>query len=283
MKILFWNIGDEIETTKFDVVKKVIASNTPDIVCIAEGSYSRNDCRNLNSFFDSINYFCYYSPLFADDISYKLDYKFGTGLGLKLYIKDKTSLVEDFHYGMQREEGRIISMIVRKNEKNYALVFLHNHSKKGDREINHRQTSFITRLSDMIKFWYPKEKYQTLMILGDFNLEPWDTVLREKKLINNFFLRKHWNLAKRNGDSKNNYFNPILENIILEQNENLGGTFFKNEYGWALLDYVLINGEVDNIGFSIITDELLEPDVSLKTDYIKNKFDHLPILTEIKN
>jgi len=282
MKILFWNIGGELDN-KFNAIQNVINKSSADIVCIAEGSYSRDDCKKLDAYFDSINFYCYYSPLFADNSINKLDYKFGTGLGLKLYIKDKNWLVETFHIGLQREEGRIVSMTIEKSNKRYALVFLHNYSKKGDRETVNRQSSFITRLSDMLRFWYVKEAHELLLIMGDFNLEPWDTILREKNLINNFFITKHWNLFQRGNENKYSYFNPLLEKIISEPNPNLGGTFYKSEFGWALLDYVLIDRGTEKISFNIITDNLLETDVSIKNNLIKNEFDHLPILTEINN
>jgi len=282
MKILFWNIGKELNDSKLDIVKSVITSNTADIICLAEGSYSKENCKKLDDYFSSINYFCYYSPLFVENKSVLLDYKFER-LGLKIYLKDNSILDEDFHFGLQRENGRIISLTINKENKRYIFVFVHNYSKAGNRTITTEQTAFITRLSDMIKFWKIKEKRELLLILGDFNLEPWDNILREKKLLDSFFITKHWNYSQRIDNNTKSFFNPLLENIVYEQNPNLGGTFYKNDSGWALFDYVLVNGNKDTVKYKILTENLLEGNISKTTDFIKHNLDHLPILTEINN
>jgi len=280
MKVLFWNIGKELNDYKFEILTNLINNNNFEIISIAEGSYSKENCKKIDDYFKSNNYKCYYSPLFAENKLLMLDYKFER-FGLKIYVKENLLIEENFHFGLQRENGRIVSITILKDFKKYILIFVHNYSKSGNRVITNEQIAFITRLSDMINIWKIKEQRDLLMILGDFNMEPWDNILREKKLINSFFTTKHWNISKRINDNSQNYFNPIIENIISDENSNLGGTFYKNEYGWALFDYVLINGNKDKVKYKILTDNLLETDISKTNNFIKHNLDHLPILIEI--
>ena len=87
MKILFWNIGQKLTNNKLDLIKNIIVADNPDIICIAEGSHSKVNCKKLDNYFNLNNFTCYYSPLFYENQTLLLDYKYER-LGLKIYLKD---------------------------------------------------------------------------------------------------------------------------------------------------------------------------------------------------
>lgn len=287
MKILFWNIGKKITDEKIYIFDKVVNEQNADIVCIAEGTYSSDkgkyNCVSLNKFFANKNYTCYYNPLFVKDKKYKLDYAY-VREGLKIYMKKNIILQDNFHWGMQREDGRIIAIKIKYNTKPYTFIFLHNYSKSGNKEQTIDQVEFISTLSNMIKLGKIAKDDETLIIIGDYNLEPWDTVLRNKRTINSYFINKQWNLISRAPSKINKYYNPIFEKIINDTNQNLAGTYSKNKE-WALFDYILVRENISNINFEIIEEtlnyKLLNSGSGIYKDFLNFGFDHLPIITKL--
>lgn len=284
MKTLFWNIGSELTDDKLLLICEAITSEAPDIFCIAEGSHSIVDCQKMIDIFLKHKYICYYSPLFSDREELKLGYKYVRN-GLKIFIKDDTIPDEPFSFGNQRIDGRIVALKTFINYSPTTFIFLHNFSKSGD-ELD--QVDFISALNDMIRVEKILGKDSRKVIIGDFNLEPWDNILKHKKYLRTSFFQNHNSIKQRYTDDIKNYFNPIAGLIFETKINNLGGTYYSDSYGWALFDYVLFDTKDSDIFYDIITEfrggsKLLNSDETIKKSFLNNKLDHLPIITKINN
>jgi hypothetical protein len=285
MKILFWNIGKDLTYKKQDLIFQVITEQAPDIFCVAEGSTSILNCQIIIDLFETSGYTCYYSPLFYNYSRLKLNYKFKKN-GLKIFIKDKSILKENFSFANQRQDGRIVVLKATINLKLTTIVFLHNFAKSGNREVTDDQRKFISSLTDMIEIGRVSKDTERLIVIGDFNLEPWDNILRHKSYLKTSFIHKHNSINLRKTNNNNYYFNPIAEMIFHSKIENLGGTYYSDSNGWALFDYCLYDTKNMIVTYDVITEIneeniLLNYDMSIHGNFLYEELDHLPILTEI--
>ena len=123
MKILFWNIGKRLSDKKQELIQAAINNIKPDIFCIAEGSVSKADCQKIVALFVENSFYCYYSPLFSEEL--KLPYGYDPN-GLKIFVKVKSILSERFSFPNQRKDGRIVILKANVNTTPAVIVFLHN-------------------------------------------------------------------------------------------------------------------------------------------------------------
>ena len=96
------------------------------------------------------------------------------------------------------------------------------------------------------------------------------------------FITKHNKIKIRKEDA-DVFYNPSVEYIISDDNPNLGGTYYTQTHGWAILDYTLYKTEDGKTEYNVITEfkdgsKLLNEDISIKKDFLNFGIDHLPIL-----
>ena len=157
------------------------------------------------------------------------------------------------------------------------LTALHYATLQAQDFINQYQTLLDKKADD-------KER---VIIMGDFNLEPWDRVLKHKKFLSTSFLENRNIINQRRNDEKH-FFNPLVGLIANTKVINLGGTYYGESKGWALLDYVLYDTKDGHISYDIITtfnggSEILKSDPTLKKAFIAHELDHLPIIATVSN
>lgn len=268
MKFIFWNIGDSISADKEAWIKDLILEKSPEVLCLAEGTTSISNCNKLEKFINSLGYTTYYVPTFYDKPVISNHYGWNK-LGLKLFIKDAIKLAS-FTFSDQQLEGRIIFLRIN----DCSIFFVHGMSKVDDIPQNY----FVVELSNFLKakqLLFPDNK---IMILGDFNIEPWEEdLLSHKKYIFSQFYLKRFNYFK---DYRLNtvFYNPMLEHIQNNANKDLIGTFY-NASHVSLLDYFLLTEYIKKYDIEIID---IIKGVSLfrrrRTKLLlNNDFDHLPI------
>lgn len=287
MNILFWNLGKEfgLQENKYQLLYKLVKQENVDIACFAEGTQSMDYCNLLVKGMRKCGYTNYYNPNMVKVDKYNLNYPYKSN-GLKIFIKNPIILRVPFTFDLQKEMGRIVALDIINNSKVYTIIFLHNFSKNGNRKIDGRQIGFIKSLSEWIHLRGGiTQKSDKHFVIGDFNLEPWDYILRKDDYtsINSFFMEKHLNIENRKiktRRSRVHYFNPLLEYLIPHNELNLAGTYYSENFGWALFDYVLSSND-SNYNFDIITSienkQVLEKDTNASSKLIKYGFDHLPI------
>lgn len=298
MRILFWNIGDTLTSRKQHLLQVAIDKERPDIFCIAEGTSRMDDCNTLIELFARANYWCYYSPLFSQKTELNLDYRAYDPFGLKVFISNELKLKEQFEFSLQRMGGRIILVKTYLDFIPITLILVHIISKKGSRNSTQEQHYYIGKLRDIIDNETGKITdnnvdpenlgiKERILIFGDFNIEPWETVLNDKLyLMTNFFKKR--DKIKRRGEAENIFFNPAVELILSNGHENLAGTYYTERNGWAVFDYLLYNTISGDVNYRIISEfdaqhVLLNPDITIKKSFLNDGIDHLPVIAEIIN
>jgi len=289
IKILFWNLGETLTDEKEQLVKEAIDKISPDIFCISEGTSSKKNCITITNIFDNKGYNSYYTPLHPDK-----PYSYND-LGLKIFIKKEVVLKTKFEFELQREEGRIVILKTYINFRPTTIIFLHCKSLAGSDHSTKEQHIYFVRLKDMldlggvIRNQASEEimgENERLIIIGDFNIQPYESVLNSKDYLQTTFLSKHNEIRnrKKNADV---FFNPSVEYVINKNIPNLGGTFYSNKHGWAILDYLLYKTSDGSTGYDIITkfndgSNLLNEELDREKDFLNYKIDHLPILVTIE-
>lgn len=277
MEVIFWNIGESITAQKQKILNEIIHDWNPEVICIAEGTNSITD--NINLINGIVGYDQYVNPLILKNEGFSFNSNC-----LKVFTNTKT--FQTFELGFQTRKGRIVML---KHESGLVLVFLHNNSKEGSNHGNDKQLHFLTWLNVYLTESHDYLNLQDIILMGDFNLEPWDNMIRRNEVFNNYFRVKDLNLSNRiNGRTKNNFFNPLLDFVTNHKNINLNGTYYNENYGWALFDYPIYNCNRFKIDFDIITSTkagtyILSNSKSLKNSFLINGIDHLPIKIKINN
>ncbi len=295
MRTIFWNIKN-YNDEKLKHLNEIIVSEKPDVFCIAEGIYHKekgtvykDNCKNLDRVFKNNKYEIYYTPLFSDDKKIDLNYGFNE-YGLNIYYKKETVTLKDsFSFSLQRKNGRIIALKIFHNFQPITFIFVHSISKLDKKDQKYKYMDSLKEmieLGEIAKIDDEKEKEilgdkERIIIIGDFNMDPWETILDNNEYITSSFIRNH-NLIKQRTNKSYIFYNPIVEYISNTKTQNLGGTFYKKGYGWSLLDFVLYNTKEGEINFEIITElksgkQLLNTSSDLKHSFLKYNFDHLPI------
>jgi hypothetical protein len=284
MKILFWNVADPLTEKKERLLQAVAQDHQPAVFCVAEGSHSGPQCQKLIDLFTQLSYRCYYSPLSYRNSKLGFPYKW-LATGLKVFVRNDVQ-VEDLTLGHTRERGRIVVLQTQVHNRKTAVVFLHNMAKSGNRAATDEQVLFLSGLPVLLYGSKLIDQDERVLLIGDFNLEPWDAPMRNEKLLNATFLTKHLQFAQRGSAKGSNYHSPLLEHVIHSKLSNLGGTYYSDTSGWALFDYVLHAGGEQHITYEIITalssgEELLRTDETLHKSFMTAEIDHLPILVHI--
>jgi endonuclease/exonuclease/phosphatase family metal-dependent hydrolase len=277
MKTLYWNINKSLTDSKLDWIDKAISEQEPDIFCIAEGPEGVNDCNNLVHHLTKKNYYSYYSPTLYSETVISNQYGWNK-LGLKVFVKNGLLLKSRFAFGNQKTEGRIVYLRFEKNGEFYSMFLIHGMSKAGD-DLN--QNNFVIELSQFIMTKTINKENDKIIVLGDFNIEPWEELLRTKRYIYSLFYKKlqEYYSAKA---IKRIYTNPAFEYIQTHNNQELVGTFYNDNY-ISLFDYPLLSNNITNTEFEIIT-QISGTDILVKKNsknILVDGFDHLPITLKI--
>jgi hypothetical protein len=290
ISLLCWNIGDPLTDEKKGLLGEAIKKISPDIFCVSEGTPSIKSCEEMIDFFENNSYHCYYSPLHY--VKNKLDKPYDyNDLALKIFVKDKNILKKNFDFTLEREEGRIVILKTFVKYRPTTFFLLHCKSIRGCDHSTKEQHVYIFRIRDIINLGKVTEnktnkeelgENERLIIAGDFNLQPYESVLNSSSFLQTSFLTKH-NVMKLRKNKDDIFFNPSLEYVISNQVKNLGGTFYSEKHGWAILDYALYKTDDGKTNYDIISQfengsKLLNEDEALKNNFLNFGIDHLPIL-----
>lgn len=283
IKALFWNIGSDLTDKKLELLSEAISFVKPNIFCIAEGSNSKADCKRIEDVFSANGYNTFYSPLFSDQTELKPSYSY-FGWGLKIFISKSTIVKTPFSFADQREKGRIVLVKAFFNYQEIAFIFLHNKSKEGETHETLDQTDNIRAIYEMVSVGKTIPKDDRIIIMGDFNLFPWDRLLEHKKYLNTSYFQNRSSILQRHEEKC--YYNPIVDYLSKSTTPNLAGTFHSNSSGWALFDFILYDKKDKGEPlFDIVTKlketELLNPATDIKRSFFNHGIDHLPIITTI--
>ena len=289
LKAMFWNIGKQLTEKKLELLKEAMSSIKPDIFCIAEGSYSKNDCQLLVKTFSDNGYKTYYSPLFPEpkEMGESDDAELGyvdKRYRLKIFHKETITLETPFTFTALRENGRIIVLKIFYKYKPVTFIFVHNKSKEGETEDTLYQTDHIKGIYELIQVGKTVKEKERLIIMGDFNLNPWDRLLLHKTHLNTSFFQNRNSILQRHPEKC--FYNPIVDSLSKSRTVNLGGTHLSQGKKWGVFDFVLYDTKDIELDFDIVTEfdggsKLLNSSTKIKKDFFNHHLDHLPILATI--
>lgn len=282
MQTFFWNLNKGITEEKQQWFDGIIEENSPSIFCLAEGPENFESCHRLVQYFEEKGYWSYYDPTFYFNKGLS-DHLSWNRFGLKIFVKKGIQPIERFSIFSLKQEGRIVYLRTEVNKSYYSFFLIHGLSKSGGIQ---KQSEFVSDLKNFIETKMKEAENDPVVIIGDFNIEPWEEILRNDKGILSFFFEKSYNyhLSK---SLKTIYFNPVFEYIQNNSNPDLIGTFYHKDYFVNILDFPLISSDLQSQDYEFVVHTEVNGYAFLKRSnydkvYLADGFDHLPISLELK-
>ena len=150
--------------------------------------------------------------------------------------------------------------------------------------------SYAQSLADELRFVKSQQGHNRLIVMGDFNMNPYDHGMNLAMGLNAMMTRACVAAGHRTflGKQYELYYNPMWS-LFGDLSEGPAGTVYdtsnQGPYGWSMLDQVVINHSITNefqsvrilthAGSSCLTDAKGRPDSSKASD-------HLPIMLKLK-
>ncbi len=265
-RVLFWNVNRK----KFpSLVSKLVTSTQADVVVLNESGMKPSALlKKLKT--EVSETFCL--PDFDNS-----DSRF------HCFGKDQSLFLEEIHCGA-RTSIRVLNL----GETSILLVLVHGADVRNY-DIEARQ-SIMQRLMDEVAWVKEKEQHNRIIIIGDFNMNPFDKPMNLAMGFNAMMTKTCIRLGTRtfNEEKFDFYYNPMWS-FFGDRIDGPSGTTYNTSsqgmYGWSMFDQVLIcHSIVDRFQkVEILThagDESLV--TSLGRPDSEKSSDHLPILIELK-
>lgn len=158
------------------------------------------------------------------------------------------------------------------------LYVAHWLSKLKDNSERRRSVASYTR-KDILdeKEKYPETKF---IVLGDFNVEPYDA-----SILNGLRSSRDKEIIKLNPSL---FYNPFWRFLPVQKNIASGTHYYKKDeyHHWHVYDQILISGnffkegwDLDDANVQILDEEAI---ITLVPSLIENPSDHLPVLTKLE-
>jgi exonuclease III len=229
LKLLFWNINNRIDiTTVNSLVDNILLDNNPDVFCIAEGPGNQSNLELFIDHIESKDYVSYYNPIIHFNLKTQIITGDQSHFSLKIFHK-KSLKIDKFDFTKVYSSGRVVSVNFEFNSIEYCAIFIHAMSK-SDKD---KQDKFYSNFVDAITSISRNHKH--LIIIGDFNLEPWESKLNSDSFIVSAFLRNKFDyLCKINEReirhfNKKIFYNPIINYLESISDSDLFATFYKKD------------------------------------------------------
>jgi hypothetical protein len=268
VKFLFWNLHCKpLE----ELLKLLLEEHAPDVVILAECEIPLLVLRTLLRTQKSIRY-----RLLEDDPSPKLVF-------LSRLPKKAIKLVSD-------TGGVAVRRIFSPLGEEFLLVAVHLSSKL--RLDSEEQSLLATRLPHIIGDAEKKVKHFRTIVMGDFNMDPFETGLTSSETLHAVMDRE---IAARQvrtvqGCERRFFYNPMW-NFLGDSPSRQSGTYFYNgsspiTHFWHMFDQVLIRPDLlpqfKDENLSILTSAGGIPLLNAKgRPDVDKASDHLPILFKI--
>jgi len=284
LKLLFWNINNRIDiTTVNSLVDNILLDNNPDVFCIAEGPGNQSNLELFIDHIESKDYVSYYNPIIHFNLKTQIITGDQSHFSLKIFHK-KSLKIDKFDFTKVYSSGRVVSVNFEFNSIEYCAIFIHAMSK-SDKD---KQDKFYSNFVDAITSISRNHKH--LIIIGDFNLEPWESKLNSDSFIVSAFLRNKFDYLCKINEREIRYFNkkifynPIINYLESISDSDLFATFYKKDI--SIFDFSLISSNIENYDFNVIKEinctSLFEHSSIKDKISLSEGVDHLPITLTLK-
>jgi len=221
-------------------------------------------------------------------IGIKVDNKFyiplATSKRFQCFVRDAKFDLSEVHSGYRTSVRRL-----RIDSMNMLIGFVHGVDiRNNDSET---RQSFAEELGEEIRFVQDEKKSNRIILIGDFNMNPYDRGMNIARGLNAMSTRKCVKNGVREYHEKyyDFYYNPMSSKLG-DESPGPPGTVHdlsnQGMYGWSMLDQVLINHSLletfkavdilETAGTHKLVNSLDRPD---KTNYS----DHLPLLVKLSS
>ncbi|MDC4634096.1 endonuclease/exonuclease/phosphatase family protein [Acinetobacter baumannii] len=283
--IAFWNVNlsppvgkkwNKSSNSKRELIAKVINSLLDmklDFLCLCEISP------------DDLSYIDHYISMIGKGYDYKIHYESLNGLYFDTCVIYKNSF-EFIQMKTQTDgESRDKIKAYQKYEflsaalnERIVLYVAHWLSKLRDNSERRRSVASYTRkdvLDEIEKFNSTK-----FIILGDFNVEPYDS-----SLLNGLRSTRDKNVIKSNPSL---FYNPYWKFLPIQKNLPSGTLYYNKEeyHHWHIFDQILFSGnffkegwDLDDENVQILDENSL---IALNVELTSNPSDHLPVLAKLE-
>lgn len=266
-RIIFWNVNKKNLT---DFVCSIATSTNADIVVLIENSVSIED--TLEALQTNVS-----EDFYHPNASMESDKRFhcfcrNNALNLsEIHFETRTS-VREFQIGRHRT---LLALVHGIDIRNY--------------DPQTRQ-SFAQELADQMRFVQTDKGTDKLILLGDFNMNPFDSGMNLAMGLNAMMTKTCVESGRRTHLNKQYdfYYNPMWS-LFGDNTDGPAGTIYdtsnQGPYGWSMLDQVIIHHSVIGLFHSvkILTDAGI---VSLMNRNgrpdTNNASDHFPILVSFR-
>ena len=193
MNIIFWNIGKFGRDNKYllrkgHLIRELIRSEKPDIICFSEGTPSKKHEILLKKLLEIEHYYPFYHPSMVLDQD-GFEFSSFEPFGLKVFLSSEKNNIQ-----LDTTSVLFKGRLIRMNIGDFLLIFIHRNQSAS----NHDQNEFISQ----IKTWVRKrlkDKIKSAFIVGDFNLKVWDEhyFSENSNYLRSSFLKQLYDLRMR--------------------------------------------------------------------------------------
>ncbi len=265
-RILFWNVNKKDLT---DLVCKIAASTEADVVVLNENSIPiENTLQQLQS---QVSESFYYPEAFSAISEVRFH----------CFCKRPELDLSEAH--------AVLRTSVRKlNVGRHRLLLALVHGVDSRNYDPYSQQSHAQSLASAMRFVKDQRSTNKLILLGDFNMNPYDRGMNLAAGLNAMMTKVCVKRGERklNGERYDFYYNPMWS-LFGDNTDGPAGTVYdtssQGPYGWSMFDQVIMNYSVVELfhGVKIVTEagtkSLMNSQGRPDT---KNASDHFPILVE---
>lgn len=265
LRIVFWNVNKK---NLNHYVCSITASTNADVVVLLENGVSSKE--TLQSLRVNVSPNFYYPRIISTDRE-----KF------HCFCRNPELDLSEIH-----SELRMSARLFQIGQHKALLVLVHGHDIR-----NHGDSQWqfaTTEIADTVKLLQNQKHTNKLILLGDFNLNPFDWGMNDARGLNAMMTKACVKSGRRTLNEKEYdfYYNPMWS-LFGDNTDGPAGTIYNTSgqgfYGWSMLDQVIVHHSVVEFFGSVKivtkagTKSLLSrsghPDAN-------NASDHFPILVE---
>lgn len=266
MRIVFWNVKKK-NLTNF--VCSITASTNADIVVLAEDVVSSQE--TLLALRTNVSQDFYFPEVIS-----KSDQRF------HCFCRNPQIDLSETHKGSRTSVRKL-----QIGHHNILLVLVHgidirNYDSEARQEFAHN-------LASELKFFQKEKKTNKLILLGDFNMNPFDRGMNMASGLNAMMTKACVEPSYRthHGINYDFYYNPMWS-LFGDNTNGPPGTIYNTSnqgpYGWSMLDQVIIHHSIVGLfdSVEILTEAGTESLMSrMGRPDANNASDHFPILVNL--
>jgi len=267
LRIVFWNVNKKQLT---NLVCSIAASTNADIIVLIEDTVSIED--TLHALQTNVS-----EDFYRPSASFKSDKRF------HCFCRNSALDLSEIHSELRTSVRKL-----QIGRHTTLLALVHGiDMRNNDPQI---RQSFAQELADQMRFVQKDKGIEKVILLGDFNMNPFDSGMNLAMGLNAMMTRACVKSRRRTHHKKQYdfYYNPMW-GLFGDNTDGPAGTIYNTSnqgpYGWSMLDQVIIHHSVVGLFDSVRiltevdTESFMNKNGRPNTN---NASDHFPLLVNFK-